>query len=221
MTCLDNAGAVWGPGQLYQMDTNNPAGVYTEGFMVDLVNLLLGPMYNFSCADAKAFIADNYLPQFLGGSVIRNGTTVPAINSGMISVEGTGAAGYMQSDNATAGTWVFGSEGFEITSSPQVAGQDFLSNFFIVKNVGDPTLFSVPISQILQSFNYDVWFCCASAAFNCCGAPAASKSGFLIPRPETPGVGEENISTPPFELPLYLSNYTAQFTNNFGRVKKV
>lgn len=65
-------------------------------------------------------------------------------------------------------------------------------------------------------------WCCLSFGHDCCGpAPTSTPPGFLIPRPVNPQPGEENISTPPFEIPLYLSNYTAQFTNNFGRVKKI
>lgn len=67
----------------------------------------------------------------------------------------------------------------------------------------------------------DGW-CCLSSGFNCCGAGLPPGPHFLIPRPDPGSLmpGQSNSSTPPAQQLMFLSNYTFQFVNNFGRVGK-
>jgi len=65
----------------------------------------------------------------------------------------------------------------------------------------------------------EMW-CCVSEGYGCCASPSAFFGGrFLIPPPTNPQPGEEGITTPLLYTPIYLSNHTFQFINNYGRVK--
>lgn len=77
-----------------------------------------------------------------------------------------------------------------------------------------------PTQQIGIFSNYDSWFCCASGSFNCCGTFIPGPH-FLIPRPDSGSLlpGQLQSSTPALQKMHFLSNYTFQFTNDFGRIK--
>lgn len=53
-------------------------------------------------------------------------------------------------------------------------------------------------------------WCCLSFGYDCCGTPpiGGPTTGFLIPPPLIPGVGEEKVSSPILRMPLYLVNHT-------------
>jgi len=84
--------------------------------------------------------------------------------------------------------------------------------------VGDTTTWT-PTVEAINVVDIDAWFCCRTT---CCGGPIpiGGAPGFLIPRPANPTPVEEKVSTPILHNPLYLSNHTYQFQNNFGVIKK-
>jgi hypothetical protein len=109
---------------------------------------------------------------------------------------------------------------------PLVAGVDFIDTIQFGSVGGDNSDGvawnpSQQLGSLSDLVGFDAWFCCASTGFNCCGGPPAAVPKFLIPPSSTPAPGEENATTPVLNKAIYLSNYTFQFTNNFGRVKKI
>lgn len=64
-------------------------------------------------------------------------------------------------------------------------------------------------------------WCCVTEGVCCSAPPVGSGGKFLIPPNNPPLPGEENATTPVLNKAIYLSNYTFQFVNNFGRVNKI
>lgn len=75
-----------------------------------------------------------------------------------------------------------------------------------------------PLASFLNTINFDKWWCCASAPQGCCTPAGPPPPQFLIPRPASPTPVQQNSSIPPLQQMIFLSNYTFQFVNDFGRV---
>lgn len=71
----------------------------------------------------------------------------------------------------------------------------------------------------INTVDVNKWFCCRT---ECCGTgiPIGGGSAFLIPGADMPSPVQENSSTPLIKTPVYLSNHTWAFRNNFGRLPK-
>jgi len=225
MSCVTGANPTWGNLTVTNANSVSPLLVMTEDYF-SLYPKLIMEQTGWDCETAKSFILANLYPSIgnpPGIQVIKMGGVIPAINSGNVALADVAAGANIFTDQEAQGQWVkTATEGFSSSGNigPFTAGGSFQTEWVCQLATGAANL-SVPMTNILLNFDFDAWWCCATVDFNCCGGGGGKKSGFLIPRPETPEIGDENISTPPFELPLYLSNYTAQFTNNFGRVKKI
>jgi len=226
MSCVTGANPTWGDLTVINANANSPLLVMTEDYF-SLYPKLIMEQTGWDCDTTKAFILANLYPTIgnpPGIQVIKMGGVIPAITSDVVNLADVLAGGFCAIDSNPQGNWTKSvTDGFETTGNvgPFTAGGSF-QNEWVCQIVTGGANLAVPMSNMLLDFDFDAWWCCATVDFNCCGGPPVGrKSGFLIPRPETPEIGDENISTPVFELPLYLSNYTAQFTNNFGRVKKI
>lgn len=82
---------------------------------------------------------------------------------------------------------------------------------------------SITYDAFVSTKDVEGMWCCLSAGYDCCGAPPIGNPyapGFLIPPPPEQSVGEENVSQPPLNSLLFLTNHTFQFPNNFGVKKK-
>lgn len=84
---------------------------------------------------------------------------------------------------------------------------------------GDPELNYV-VDCITGIVDPEALWCCVTEG-QCCVTPSAAGPRFLIPPPEGPrNPVEENSTAPVLNQAIYLSNYTFQFVNNFGRVPR-
>ncbi len=105
---------------------------------------------------------------------------------------------------------------------PYVADSNF--GFISFSNIGGQGCDGVtwnPNQNTGTFVNYHTWFCCASAGFNCCEPAGNPGPHFLIPRPNSGSLlpGQLQSSTPALQKMIFLSNYTFQFTNDFGRIR--
>lgn len=223
MSCLTGASPVWAAGNLPQSDQSSPVAATTEAYFDSLPGIIITQL-QLSCADAKAYAKANLIPPF---SVIRNGTVIPVVTSGMMSLQGTaplGASGEVQVDGASVGTWSDGSFGYAYSAGTYTAGgnmsQSWQMNAEVLDGGTSGILFAIPVTAILMSFDFDTWWCCASAAYNCCGGGGGSHVGsFLIPPSSNPDPVAAQSTTPILNTPLYLSNHTFALPNNFGSKK--
>jgi len=85
---------------------------------------------------------------------------------------------------------------------------------------GDPELNYV-VDVITGIVDPEALWCCVTQGVCCSAPPVGSGGKFLIPPNNPPLPGEENATTPVLNKAIYLSNYTFQFVNNFGRVNKI
>ncbi len=88
-------------------------------------------------------------------------------------------------------------------------------------SIGPSNFYSWDASlTVVTSLDVNAWFDCAYGA--CSSGGSTPGPHFLIPRPDplslTPG--QMNSSTPALKKMVFLSNYTFQFVNNFGRVRQ-
>lgn len=140
-----------------------------------------------------------------------------------VTIDGVnrGSFGWTLSGGTTV---VYSNDTSPAVNFPLTAGVDFLTiSFSSVGGIGCDGVAWNPtqsIAYFADQAGIDAWFCCATSAHNCCGSPPAAAPKFLIPPSGSPAPGEENATTPVLNKAIYLSNYTFQFVNNFGRVPK-
>lgn len=230
MSCLDNANAVWSARDLPQSNDNSPVMINTEA-MLDGLPAFVIDNYGYDCAATRTLLESLSQTATVG----KNGSIIPAPTASMFQLTGTATLFVQYTviiDNVPTGYITV--EGGAISGNTSawthdfVAGVDYLQSLTVqmisAGGGSGNTLFHIPCNLMLDSFDFNPWWCCAAASKGCtdgCGAPAVNYAPrFLIPRPETPAPGEENVSVPPLNSLLLLTNHTFQFPANFGVNKK-
>lgn len=199
-------------------DGNVIYAIYSETFMNTIPSILFGAGYD--CATAKpialasiAGIADNLVQNGYSFGVPTAPELAMTLVGGGYTFQGPGF--YGEVSNTTAGY----ADGTTFPW-PLIVGDT--ADLYSLFQSGNPILGWVEFNRTLPlldmtNFDFETWWCYWSG---CCTPPIGSGPKFLIPRPLIPQPGEENVSTPVLNKAIYLSNYTFQFVNNFGRVKK-
>lgn len=166
---------------------------------------------------AKPTLADiTYDGAFTQSSYSRFEVIVDGVSRGLIG-RAMDYDGNMETTDTISGVWPLALDSFsEIRFEVQVRNGQQGGESYAAPDITFTRQFS-----LLQSFDFDAFFCCNSVAVgrNCCGAPPAGRRmGFVIPKPPgEPDVGDEQLSTPVLKSPMYVSNHTFAFTNSFWR----
>lgn len=233
MTC-SNAGQVFAPGSLSLGTTasGESYGAYSQ-YYVDRRAQQFLVTFGGDCATVKAGLAAEPFANVFGR--ISDGGTInqitwadltqdPNVDGGAtLTVEmftGTGVLQFV--NNGTTHAQTVTASGAPITW-PLVIGVNCINFTFGTTNShpGDtfPMWNDAPIVPRLQSINFDSWWCCASASFNCCGGAALPVGSFLLPTSSNPDPVAAQSTSPILNTPLYLSNHTFALPNNFGSNK--
>jgi hypothetical protein len=228
MAC--GSGKIYINGSFPTVNDGTELSFISEAYMDTYPDLLIG----MDCAAARQYLIDNQAAVF--SRVVKDGTSFPRPDETNASITGEGAGYqvYIQPIGGVYdlyGTWSISPvDGIidEITWPgpwPMIIGVDVAQIYFnrVVSSGNPDDGFKLDAeSTNLASFDFNSWWCCAAAARGCtegCGGGALYGGRFLIPPTDPPAPGEENATTPVLNQAIYLSNYTFQFTNNFGRVK--
>ena len=210
--CFDGK-VIWGPGFLFQ---SNPGTggvtVVTEAYFNSLADLYMGT-YGVDCATAKGALLGDL--QASGGAfVIRDGCTIPAFDQSMVSMS-MGNSGRLGLDGVVVGTWIYSGDGFESNCPAATAGVDFQEFYVMERSAAAGEIYwQIPASELIHTINFEDWWCCVSAGYDCCGGPAVgSPAKFQLPlSSDTPReVGDEQLVSPTLETPLYVSNFSFQY----------
>lgn len=222
MDCPD--GKVFAPGNWPKQSDGISTAFGSETYMNNFPAILNGA--GFTCENSRAYLLANSGSLFAG--IVKDGSAFQKPSESNVELTGEFAGGQLYIDNNIYGSFGMGPDGFfdEITWPgpwPIIMGVDAQSvQVQIGSSPDNATLTILNCPAVMQSFDFNLWFCCAAAPFGCtegCGASIPMGGRFLIPPPANPGPGE-NVSTPILGTPLYLSNHTFQFTANYGRVPK-
>ena len=201
------------------------AFVYSEQWFDNWPTLLMeGGM---SCAEAKAFIIENWQTFTFFDEEIGADVQVPRIIAkageyfGLCSAINFGTNGglFNTRDLSLGPLTQIGSSTTEFVCTPSPNYQaDGTWGLLEFEGFVSGTTTWTPLVTAIDTVDIDAWFCCRTS---CCGGGSGSLApGFLIPRPAAPTPVEQKVSTPILHNPLYLSNHTYQFQNNFGVIKK-
>lgn len=230
MAC--GTGKVYTNGPFPTINSGTELNFIAESYMDNYPNLLVG----MSCEDSRQYLLDNSAAVF--GRVVKDGSVMPRPDASNTTLTGelAGYQVYISTPTGSQefyGTWSISEvDGVvdEITwpgGWPLVMGVNAGSVYFNrVASAGNPNdgFILDATADNMAAFDFNSWWCCAAAARGCtegCGGgfnPYAAR--FLIPPPETPGPGEENVTQPPLNSLLLLSNHTFQFPPNYGVKRK-
>lgn len=190
MSCFDNASPVWVPGFMPENYTGAfDKLIYSEDFMDGLPAAVIDSGY--TCAQAKQVFLDLFASaaQYGNLAVAKNGATVGSYAESIISGEAQTIVSVMNEIQMNNTEYPAGTDPWPAT----VAGVDFgTRQFYYNRNTMS---LGIPVTLVLQSFDFDAWWDCAS--------------GCRVQRP-TPRMGMQT-----------LSNFTYSVINSFGQVPKI
>lgn len=182
-----------------------------------------------TCQQARDYISANWKTisfDFGAGIItiprliVKQGSTMPAC-AGLIQNGGTGGLFQTQVDPGVSPIIEVGGVSYPgaCTPDPNYPVDGTWGLFRFQSFVGVPATQWVPSIEVISAVDINKWFCNDTS---CCGSalPIGGGSSFLIPGAPMAAPVQEKSTIPLIKTPVYLTNHTWAFRNNFGRLPK-